>query len=272
MSKNIAFFQIKLFMFIDKSKKFSDFYKKYPKSEQNYQDLSRKIEFLVLHHVQATNADDAIRQFNEHQVSAHYLIDEEGKIYQLVDDNDIAYHAGCSYWKGINGLNSSSIGIEFINLAPFSKKFNQIQLNSGRDLCAMLKEKYNIKAQNIIGHSDIAYNADCGLLDRKADPSHLFDWQFMAQKDIGIYPKNLFSADDQKIFAIGDNAAQIKEIKANLAYIGYKVSNINEIYDEEMKLLARVFNRHFNSQNYEKIQDAWYKSSQMALDEVRKLI
>ncbi len=66
---------------IDRSKKFNDFFDK--------ETTARKIDFLVLHHVEATSADHAVEQFKQHQVSSHFLIDESGKIFELVDENDV---------------------------------------------------------------------------------------------------------------------------------------------------------------------------------------
>ncbi len=121
---------------INQNKRFSQFFEK--KSEP------REIKFIVLHHVQANSADEAIRLFKENQVSSHFLIDEEGEIFGLVDEKDIAWHAGVSFWRGVDGLNKNSVGIEFINSAPFEKKFSKQQLESGLKLCHQLIDKYKI--------------------------------------------------------------------------------------------------------------------------------
>ncbi len=114
-------------MIINSDKKFTQFFTK--------SKTPRKVDFLVLHHVEANSAAHAILQFEEHQVSAHFLIDEAGEIFCLVDENDIAYHAGVSFWRGFEGLNKNSIGIEFINSAPFKKKFAMQQMQAGVRLC-----------------------------------------------------------------------------------------------------------------------------------------
>ena len=226
----------------------------------------RQIDFLILHHLQANSIAQTVEALEYHQVSAHFLIDKNGKIAQVVDENDIAFHAGVSFWNGFEGLNINSIGIEFINSDPFSNKFSHQQMLAGVDLTSYLINKYNIQSRYVLGHSDIAYNSATGLLDRKQDPSHLFDWEFLAKKNIGLYPKLLIeSSDENLIFELGDENLQIEKIKRNLQEFGYKIMNINNIFDEEMQMLARVFNRHFNNKIDLRSQDLWLQSSDQIL-------
>ncbi len=257
-------------MKINKKLKFNDFF---TKSENE-----RKINFLVLHHIEANSIEHAIEQFFEHKVSSHFVIDEKGKIFELVSENDVAYHAGHSFWQGVDGLNQSSIGIEFINKNAFSKKFKKAQMRAGADLCAYLIKKYNIKSENIVGHSDIAYyptqSFDAhgirldGFLDRKQDPSQFFDWRFLSQNNIAIYPQNIFKKRDKILFKFGNKSAEIAKIKQKLADFGYKVTNFDDIFDLEMKLLTRAFHRRFNQKKFKTNPDIWWQSSQFYLDEI----
>ena len=232
---------------IDRSKKFLQFFDK--------ENETRKVDFLVLHHIEASSIDHALEQFQQHQVSSHFLIDEDGKIFELVDENDVAWHAGISYWSGVDGLNKNSIGIEFINPSPFTKKFEERQMQAGVELCKYLIKKYNIKPQNIVGHSDIAYVKETGILDRKQDPSHLFDWKFLARRGVGIFP--------EKISATKKNS--LKKTKEMLQKFGYRVTNLNDDFDHEMQALTRVFNRRFLGKD----SDIWDGNSQGVL---KKLI
>lgn len=240
---------------IDRSKKFSEFFDK--KNEE------RKIDFMVLHHVAANSANHAIEMFKESQVSSHFLIDEDGKIFELVDENDVAYHAGISHWRGVDGLNKTSIGIEFLNSSPFEKEFEALQMQAGVELCQYLISKYDIAPENIIGHSDIGYFKETGFLDRKQDPSHLFDWKFFAQNGVGIFPDVFFHpSENRKLFSHGDEGSAIYKIKQSLKSFGYKIVNFNDLYDAEMQALAKVFNRHFMNID----SDVWFFGSQMILD------
>lgn len=221
---------------IDRSKQFSQFFE--PKNEP------REIRFLVLHHVEADSVDHAIAQFVEHQVSSHFLIDEDGKIFELVAENDVAYHAGVSYWRGVDGLNQTSIGIEFINSAPFEKEFSKAQMHAGLEVSRYLIEKYKIEQANVVGHSDIAYDRETGLLDRKQDPSHLFDWRFLTLNGVGIFPDFSLSILDH--FKLGERDEKIAEAKRNLIKFGYRVINLNDECDQELQALVRVFKRRFS--------------------------
>lgn len=237
-------------MQIDKSKKFSQFFE--ARTEP------RKIDFLVLHHIEANSAEHAIEQLLHHQVSAHFLIDESGKIFELVDENDVAYHAGVSFWKGFESLNKNSIGVEFINSSPFTKKFAAAQLIAGAELCKYLVAKYGLE---IVGHSDIAYDKESGFLDRKQDPSHLFDWKFLAENGVGIFPQVF--ASEEKLFEFGNKNSEIKSVKENLQKFGYRVMNLSDEFDQEMQALVRVFNRRFLAKDL----DFWCVSSQKILEQ-----
>ncbi len=235
-------------------------------------NIQRKIDFLIFHHLLANSNDDAILALENHGVSAHYLIDKFGNIVQLVEDNDIAYHAGVSFWDGNENLNINSIGIEMINSNPFENKFTKNQMNSAVSLAQYLIDKYQIKSRYVLGHSDIAYHRDNNFLDRKQDPSHLFDWQFLAHNNIGLYP--FIELEDYEVikFKIGDIDNEIKIIKQKLQFFGYKISQLNNIFDEEMLYLTRVFNRHFNNKISLDFQDFWLTSSDLAINNLIRLI
>lgn len=111
------------------------------------------------------DVDGLIKEYKEYEVSPHYLIDREGNIYQLVSDNNIAYHAGQSKVPdGRTGVNQFSLGIELMNTKE--DKYTSKQYDSLNELLAHLKEKYNIKF--VVGHNQIAPG-------RKDDPWN-FDW------------------------------------------------------------------------------------------------
>jgi len=245
---------------INRSKKFTEFFDK--KNE------ARKIDFLVLHHIEANSADHAISMLQEHKVSSHFLIDEAGEIFELVDENDVAYHAGVSFWRGFESLNKNSIGIEFMNSAPFKKKFEEAQMHAGVGLCQYLIDKYKIEARNIVGHSDIAYSKGTNLLDRKQDPSHLFDWNFLAQNAVGIFPKIELPENDREMFRFGNKALEIITIKKDLQKFGYRLLNDSNEFDEEFQMIVRVFNRRFNPQKFAENSDIWYASSQLILQDL----
>lgn len=133
---------------------------------------SRKIDTIIIHSTyNITSGDpfdlDAIiyKEYKPISVSPHYIIDRNGKIYRLVEDKNIAYHAGDSKMPdGRTGVNNFSIGIELVN-SKDSKPASE-QYDSLKYLIGYLKGKYSIKYT--LGHKDIATG-------RKDDPWN-FDW------------------------------------------------------------------------------------------------
>ncbi len=259
-------------MKINEKYKFKNFY------TQNIGN-NRKIDFLVLHHIEAKNVDEAIKLLKKHEVSSHYIVDEDGQIYSLVDENNIAYHAGKSFWNNVEGLNKNSIGIEFVNSDVNNKKFNKIQLENAKNLILQIIKKYKILSQNIVAHSDIAYfdlntifngNNIAGFLGRKNDPSHQFDWKFLHRNSIGLYAS--FSQNDEILYEFGDKSEKIGNLKQKLSKFGYKINEINNEFNLEMLFLTQVFNRRFNQKKYEEMPKKWYLSSDFILDELIKNI
>lgn len=139
---------------------------------------------IILHFTGGKSAEYALNILTdgtrENRVSAHYMIDEEGRVYRLVDEDKRAWHAGVSSWRDIEDVNSASIGIELSNRDrnPYTKE----QLLALSELCDGIRRRHGIAAHNIIGHSDIAP-------ERKNDPGYHFPWRDVAKDDIGVMPK-----------------------------------------------------------------------------------
>ncbi len=184
------------------------FYFNQPKTH-HYADREKPIQFLVVHSF-SLPVDQMIKRLNELGVSTHYLIDIQGKVTQLVPDNKVAWHAGKSYWKGFEGLNAYSIGIELQNPTLGQTEFTKEQIKSFQKLVQTLMKKYNIPSENVVGHSDIAPT-------RKVDPGKMFPW-----KELGIGPKDI----EQGI------------INEKLQKIGYDITNL--------KAAILAYNRHFH--------------------------
>ncbi|MFC1609245.1 N-acetylmuramoyl-L-alanine amidase, partial [Patescibacteria group bacterium] len=103
--------------------------------------------------------------YKDYGVSPHYLINREGRIYRLVEDKNIAYHAGVSKMPdGRKNANGFSIGVELINNKE--DKYTKSQYSALNDLLDYLGEKYKIKYT--LGHDEISP-------DRKTDPWNM-DW------------------------------------------------------------------------------------------------
>ncbi|MCI4661939.1 MAG: N-acetylmuramoyl-L-alanine amidase [Neomegalonema sp.] len=120
----------------------------------------------------------------EAQVSAHYLIEQDGAILAMVDEQARAWHAGRAMWQGIEDINSRSIGIELVNGGhDFGQPpFPEAQMRALETLLRDLRARWQIPASNVLGHSDIAPG-------RKRDPGEKFDWHRLAREGLAVMPE-----------------------------------------------------------------------------------
>lgn len=141
---------------------------------------ARRPNLVVIHHTTNATAEQALRTLTDpaREVSAHYLVDREGKVYQLVDERSRAWHAGLSRWGGNADVNSASIGIELDNSG--AEPFAEAQVQALLALLADIKSRYRIPTANFVGHADVAPG-------RKVDPSRLFPWRALALAGFGLW-------------------------------------------------------------------------------------
>jgi LysM repeat protein len=125
------------------------------------------ITAITIHSTANSTLRGVIDWFNNPnaQVSAHYTIDKDGTIVQHVRDQDRAWHAGQSIWKGRASCNDYCLGIELVNLNNGADPYPESQHAANVSLCAYLCATYNISPDDIMGHLDIALP-----VGRKTDP------------------------------------------------------------------------------------------------------
>ncbi len=140
----------------------------------------RKPNYVVIHHTAQDSTGQTLRTFTRPstQVSAHYVVGRDGRVYHMLNDYLRAWHGGVARWGNVTDINSSSIGIELDNNG--TEAFAEAQLTSLLQLLANLKKAYNIPAANFIGHADIAPG-------RKTDPSAFFPWKRLAGAGFGLW-------------------------------------------------------------------------------------
>jgi N-acetylmuramoyl-L-alanine amidase len=129
---------------------------------------------VVIHYTAMANAEAALERLCDPQteVSAHYLIDRIGAVTQLVDEAQRAWHAGEGEWRGLQDINSRSIGIELDNTGD--TPFPEPQMAALEGLLSQIMARWGIRPENVIGHSDMAPG-------RKQDPGPRFDWSRLAR-------------------------------------------------------------------------------------------
>ncbi len=180
-----------------------------------------EISMLVLHYTGMKTAGEALQRLTDPkaQVSAHYLIDEQGNIFALVDEEKRAWHAGVSRWRGRDGINDISIGIEIANpghewgYVPFPGT----QMEAVCDLSRRIIARHGIAARNIVGHADIAPA-------RKEDPGELFDWKWLAVQGVGLWPDRLHEKDETP--DIADLLYDCTSIKSAIARAAYAAHSL----------------------------------------------
>jgi len=191
----------------------------------------RKPNFIILHHTAQDSIQQTVKTFTlkETKVSAHYVIGRDGKVIHMLNDYLRAWHAGNGSWGKNTDINSCSIGIELDNNG--SEPFSDTQINTLLALLTKLKKDYNIPAQNIIGHADIAPT-------RKKDPSALFPWKLLALNGFGVWQEDTLTCPpvdfnvEQGLQVIGYNTKNLSA--AIMAFkLHYIQTEVNDILDEK---------------------------------------
>lgn len=184
------------------------------------------------------------------QVSAHYLIEEDGQIYRLVAEENRAWHAGKSHWQGIDDVNSHSIGIELVNPGHELgyQRFKERQMRALEWLAGDIKKRWLIKDKNIVGHSDIAPL-------RKTDPGELFDWARLARMGLGVWPAPGFlTATSGGAMAADARRADVEDLQRALKTIGYGLPITGEM-DEWTVACVVAFQRHWRQDQVDGLVD-----------------
>ena len=138
---------------------------------------NRKIKYIIIHYTDMKTLCSAIKRLQSKvaKVSCHYVISKKGTIYQLVNEKDIAWHAGISKWGKDTNLNNKSIGIELDNNG--FEDYPNKQIKSLIKLIKKIKKKYKIRKNRVLGHSHIAP-------DRKIDPGPKFPWKVLNRNNL----------------------------------------------------------------------------------------
>jgi len=217
------------------------------------------IDTVVIHYTGMKSFDEAFDRLcdKKSEVSAHYLIKEDGEIINLVYDEYRAWHAGVSSWRGSDNVNDYSVGIELVNKGhEFGyEPFPERQMDSLLRLLQELLEKYPIEIRNIVGHSDIAPT-------RKEDPGELFNWELLASYNFAIWPDLPNDIANKILLSPGDKGEDVKKLQQKLSDFGYKIT-VDGDYGIETCYVVVAFCRRFTPTN---IGDKWHQHADMSLE------
>ena len=211
------------------------------------------IDILLLHYTGMQSAAEAIARLRDAaaQVSAHYLIDEDGTVHRMVPEDRRAWHAGASRWQGESNINARSVGIELVNPGHEwgYRPFPDLQMTALEKLARVIVDRHRIPSSRVLGHSDVAPM-------RKQDPGELFDWGRLARLGLGLWPRADFSpSDGLPALAPGQRGGGVFDLQTALDVIGYWIEGTG-LFDPVTEAAVIAFQRHFRAARVDGIADA----------------
>lgn len=249
-----------------------------PQPSPNSNERTLPVSLLVMHYTGMPSGEAALARLCDpaSKVSAHYLAEEDGRVFQLVEESRRAWHAGKGYWRGIEDINSASIGIEIVNPGhEFGYRvFPEVQMQAVLELAQGILARHAIPARNVVGHSDTAPA-------RKEDPGELFNWQWLAENGVGLYPSPpgggrlgaeggrsaLNSRDAPPPQPSPSRGEGVIAIQQKLAEYGYGIAVTGE-WDAAGQAVARAFQRHFRQS---RVDGVWDGECGLLLDSLLKV-
>src|ERR1700756_2108438 len=218
----------------------------------NYGDRNkdRLPDMIVLHYTGMPDVEGAIAKLCTAgtDVSAHYIVLEDGRIVQCVPEAKRAWHAGVSSWAGEEDINTCSIGVEIVNRGHDwgYPDFPLRQIAAVIALCRGIMLRRNVPSHRVLAHSDVAPH-------RKKDPGEKFPWHSLANSGVGhwVTPAPIVRGEGLKLGVISDS---VRDLQQALARYGYGIA-INGKYDAATMEVVTAFQRHFRPARVDGIAD-----------------
>ena len=224
-----------------------------PAPSANFNERLHPLDMLVLHYTGMKDGPSALARMQEDKeprVSAHYMVEEDGRAFALVPEDKRAWQAGRSWWRGDEDLNSRSIGIEIVNPGHEwgYRPFPEPQIAAVLELCQGILSRWPIPQNRIVAHSDIAP-------DRKEDPGELFPWKRFAEAGVGLWPEPQRPEPWMMHGAeMGDAGVTVEGLQRDLATIGYRIS-VTGVFDAATAAVVRAFQRRWRPMRVDGVGD-----------------
>ncbi|PSC05080.1 N-acetylmuramoyl-L-alanine amidase [Alsobacter soli] len=222
-----------------------------PTPNQGERKGGRRPDILLIHYTGMPDAASALQRLADPlaEVSCHYVVLEDGRIFQMVSEAARAWHAGVSSWAGDTDVNSASIGVEVVNPGPDGgyPDFPEPQIDAVTKLGLDIVSRWRMPADRVLAHSDVAPG-------RKIDPGEKFPWERLHRAGLGHWtpPAPL---GDGRSFGPGDEGQPIQALQAMFAMYGYGLE-ISGVYDPRTEAVVAAFQRHFRPALVDGIADA----------------
>jgi len=218
----------------------------------NYGERNRGLlpDMILLHYTGMPDVEGAIAQLCTAgtDVSAHYIVLEDGRIVQCVPETKRAWHAGVALWAGEDDINSCSIGVEIVNRGHDwgYPEFPLRQIAAVIALCRGIMLRRKVPSHRVLAHSDVAPS-------RKKDPGEKFPWHSLANSGVGhwVQPAPIMSGEGLKLGTISDS---VRHLQHALARYGYGIPT-NGKYDGTTMEVVTAFQRHFRPARVDGIAD-----------------
>ena len=221
-----------------------------PSVNYGERNKGRLPDMIVLHYTGMPDVEGAIAQLCTAgtDVSAHYIVLEDGRIVQCVPEAKRAWHAGVAVWAGEEDINSCSIGVEIVNRGHDLgyTDFPLRQTAAVIALCKGIMIRRDIPKHRVLGHSDVAPG-------RKKDPGEKFPWRLLADSGVGLWvePAPIVSGTQKLLGASGED---VLDLQKSLASFGYGVP-LNGQYDTNTMDVVAAFQRHFRPERVDGVAD-----------------
>jgi N-acetylmuramoyl-L-alanine amidase len=223
-------------------------------------------DMIVLHYTGLANGEAALKLLCSaaSEISAHYVVMEDGQVVQCVAEARRAWHAGVSAWAGETDLNSRSIGIEVANPGHDLgyPDFAAAQIEAVIALCRDLIARHHIPPDRVLAHSDVAPS-------RKQDPGEKFPWRRLYARGIGHWVEPAPITEGGAALGQGDRTPAVRQLQMTLAAYGYGVP-VTGSYDAVTQDVVAAFQRHFRPARVDGIADASTTTTLDALVAARK--
>jgi N-acetylmuramoyl-L-alanine amidase len=209
-------------------------------------------DMLVLHYTGMPDGFAALARLCDpkSQVSAHYVVFEDGRLVQCVQEARRAWHAGAGSWAGETDINSRSIGIEIVNPGHDGDypDFPEGQIATVIALCRDIVARQSIPSCRVLAHSDVAPG-------RKQDPGEKFPWARLAAAGVGLWVPPQPVVDGLPVLKPGTEGREVRELQARLARVGYGMPETGR-YDGPTNEVVTAFQRHFRPARVDGTADA----------------
>lgn len=225
----------------------------------NFDARVRPPDMILLHYTGMPTGEAALARLRDPdaKVSAHYVVEEDGRVFSLVPEERRAWHAGRSFWKGERDINGCSIGVEIVNPGhEFGyRPFPDAQIAAVIELVAAIRGRWDVPDARIIGHADVAP-------DRKEDPGELFPWKRLAEAGHGLWVEP--DAAPGPPLAEGEEGAGVFALQAGLTRLGYDAAPSGR-YDAATAAIVRAFQRHWRQRLVDGVADGETRARLIAL-------